>query len=449
MRNYQTKLIADIRKSAASHRSIVAVLGCGGGKSIIQAEIARSATSRGNRVLFLVHRQELCRQISSTFTAQGVDMELCKVGMVQTITRKLDSEETPALIITDEAHHSTATSYRRIYDKFPEALRLGFTATPIRLNHGGLGEVYEDLITSVSTRWLIDNNFLADYKYYSVELADTSTLRTRAGEFKADDVAKLMNNKVIYGSTVEQWEKLAKGKKTICYCAGIEASKSTAKAFWDAGYTAYSLDGKTPQSERESIMERFRSGDVKILCNADLFGEGLDVPDCECTVLLRPTQSLTLYIQQAMRSMRFMPGKTAIIIDHVGNCYRHGLPDDDREWSLEPKHKQEKIIKIRECKACFAVYSPKLGKCPYCGAEAAHEKRTVNRKTVDVDLKEIRRQEHIRNTRLQDATFETWEEIVEFQKIKKYKFAWCLRTAIQLGIPYPPKYNYMVRRYIK
>jgi superfamily II DNA or RNA helicase len=376
-------------------------------------------------------------------------MELCKVGMVQTITRKLDSEETPALIITDEAHHSTATSYRRIYDKFPEALRLGFTATPIRLNHGGLGEVYEDLITSVSTRWLIDNNFLADYKYYSVELADTSTLRTRAGEYKADDVAKLMNNKVIYGSTVEQWEKLAKGKKTICYCAGIEASNSTAKAFRDAGYTAYSLDGKTPQSERESVMERFRNGDIKILCNADLFGEGLDVPDCECTVLLRPTQSLTLYIQQAMRSMRYMPGKTAIIIDHVGNCYRHGLPDDDREWSLEPKHKQEKIIKIRECRSCFAVYSPKLDKCPYCGAEAAHEKRTVNRKTVDVDLKEIRRQEHIRNTRLQDATFETWEEIVEFQKIKKYKFAWCLRTAIQLGIPYPPKYNYMVRRYIK
>ena len=461
----------------------MAVLGCGGGKSVIQAQIAKQATDKGNRVLFLVHRRELCEQIVRTFTGQGVDMKLCTVGMVQTVSRHLDRLSAPPrqrsqnesiapsyaavensgitlratersdcafkIIITDEAHHSTAKTYRKIYDSFPEALLLGFTATPIRLNKGGLGEVYEDLITSVSTRWLIDNNFLADYKYYSVELADTSTLRTRAGEYKVDDVAKLMNNKVIYGSTVEQWEKLAKGKKTICYCAGIEASKSTAKAFWDAGYTAYSLDGKTPQSERESIMERFRSGDIKILCNADLFGEGLDVPDCECTVLLRPTQSLTLYIQQAMRSMRYMPGKTAIIIDHVGNCYRHGLPDDDREWSLEPKHKQEKIIKIRECKACFAVYSPKLDRCPYCGAEAAHEKRTVNRKTVDVDLKEIRRQEHIRNTRLQDATFETWEEIVEFQKIKKYKFAWCLRTAIQLGIPYPPKYNYMVRRYIK
>lgn len=486
MRNYQTKLITDIRKSAASHRSIVAVLGCGGGKSVIQAEIARLATSKGNRVLFLVHRRELCRQITDTFTAQGVNMELCEVGMVQTISRRLSSQsqecehdipnfhiqkesgttaarpavrkpakgrrdgdkEKPALIITDEAHHSTAKTYRKIYDRFPDALLLGFTATPIRLNRGGLGEVYEDLITSVSTRWLIDNNFLADYKYYSVELADTSKLRTRAGEFKADEVAALMNSRAIFGNTVEQWEKLARGKKTICYCAGVAASKATAEAFRAAGHTAYSLDGKTPQEERDSVMERFRSGEITILCNADLFGEGLDVPDCECTVLLRPTQSLTLYIQQAMRSMRYMPGKTAIIIDHVGNCYRHGLPDDPREWTLEPKAKQETVVKIRECRQCFAVYSPTLSKCPYCGAEAEHEKRTVNRKTVDVDLKEIRRQEKIRNTRLQDAEFETWEDIVEFQKAKRYKFAWCLHTAIKYGIAYPPKYNYMVRRFL-
>lgn len=427
----------------------MAVLGCGGGKSVIQAQIAKQATDKGNRVLFLVHRRELCEQIVRTFTGQGVDMKLCTVGMVQTVSRHLDSIEPPALIITDEAHHSTAKTYRKIYDSFPEALLLGFTATPVRLNRGGLGEVYDDLIESVSTRWLIDHGYLADYRYYSLPLADTSKLHTRAGEFRQSEVEELMDSKAIYGGTVEQWERLARGRKTICYCSSVETSKRTADEFTAAGYSAYSLDGKTPPEVRECVLEQFRRGEITVLCNCELFGEGLDVPDCECTVLLRPTQSLTLYIQQAMRSMRFMPGKTAIIIDHVGNCYRHGLPDDDREWSLEPKHKQEKIIKIRECKACFAVYSPKLDKCPYCGAEAAHEKRTVNRKTVDVDLKEIRRQEHIRNTRLQDATFETWEEIVEFQKIKKYKFAWCLRTAIQLGIPYPPKYNYMVRRYIK
>jgi superfamily II DNA or RNA helicase len=190
-------------------------------------------------------------------------------------------------------------------------------------------------------------------------------------------------------------------------------------------------------------MESFRRGDTMILCNCELFGEGLDVPDCECTVLLRPTQSLTLYIQQSMRSMRYMPGKTAIIIDHVGNCYLHGLPDDDREWTLEPKAKQENIVKIRECHECFAVYPPTLEKCPYCGAEAVKEIQWKDKKVVDIDLVEMKRQDDIRSTRLADAQLETWAEVVEFQKLHKYKFAWCIRYAVAHGIPIPAKYNYM------
>ena len=165
---------------------MVAVLGCGGGKSVIQAEIARSATDKGNRVLFLVHRRELCQQISNTFARQGVNMELCSVCMVQTVSRHIDDIPKPQIIITDEAHHSTANTYKKIYNRFP-VVRLGFTATPCRLNAGGLGEVYDDLITSVSTRWLIENNFLSPYKYYSVKLADTSGLHVRAGDYKADE----------------------------------------------------------------------------------------------------------------------------------------------------------------------------------------------------------------------------------------------------------------------
>jgi superfamily II DNA or RNA helicase len=421
------------------------VLGCGGGKSVIQAEISRSATAKDNRVLFLVHRQELCQQISNTFSAQGVDMALCSVSMVQTVSRHLDRILTPQLIITDEAHHSTASTYRKIYDAFPGALRLGFTATPCRLNAGGLGEVYTDLITSVSTQWLIENHYLAPYKYYSVKLADTSGLHIRAGDYKADEVAALMQNSEIYGGTVEQWERLARGKKTIVYCASVEAARMTAAQFIRSGYPAASLDGSTPPEVRRQVMESFRRGDTLILCNCELFGEGLDVPDCECTVLLRPTQSLTLYIQQSMRSMRYMPDKTAIIIDHVGNCYLHGLPDDNREWTLEPKKKQENIVKIRECKECFAVYPPSLDKCPYCGAPAVKEVQRKDKKVVDIDLVEMKRQDDIRSTRLADAQLETWAEVVEFQKLHGYKFAWAIHYASAHEIPIPPKYNYMRR----
>ena len=447
LREYQKKLIHDIKKNICmGKRSVLAVLGCGGGKSVIQAEIARSATAKGNNVLFLVHRRELCQQIAYTFANQGVDMSKCSVCMVQTASRHIKDIVPPQIIITDEAHHSTANTYKKIYTAFPNALRLGFTATPCRLNSGGLGDVYDSMVVSVSTEWLINNNYLARYKYYSVKLTDTSNLHIRAGEYKADEVAELMQNKEIYGKTVEQWERIAKDKKTIVYCASVEAAECTAKEFQQSGYIAAALSGSTPKEQRRQIMQDFRDNKIKILTNCDLFGEGLDVPDCECTVLLRPTQSLTLYIQQSMRSMRYMPGKTAIIIDHVGNCYVHGLPDDKREWTLDARKKQENAVKIRECPNCFAVYSPEHPKCPYCGYKAVKEiQRDSNKKVVEIDLVEIARQNDIKNTKLADAKLETWESVVEFQKAHKYKFAWCLHYASNNDIPIPSKYSKMRR----
>lgn len=444
LREYQADLIGKIRLAILhGSKSIVSVLGCGGGKSVIQAEIARSATGKGNRVLFLVHRKELCEQITGTFTAQGVDMGLCSVSMVQTVSRHIDKLPEPRIIITDEAHHSTAASYKKIYAAFPDACRLGFTATPCRLNKGGLGEVYDKLITSVTTQWLIEHNYLSPYKYYSVKLADTSGLHIKAGDYKADEIAELMQNKEIYGETVKQWEKLAKNKKTIAYCASVEAAEQTAEQFRKAGYTAASLSGSTPKELRAQIMQDFRDSKIMILTNCELFGEGLDVPNCECTVLLRPTQSLTLYIQQSMRSMRYMPGKTAIIIDHVGNCYLHGLPDDNREWTLEPKKKQENMVKIRECPQCYAVYPPTQQKCPYCGYAAVKEIQRKDKEVVEIDLVEMKRQDDIRNTRLSDADLRTWPDVVEFQKLHGYKFAWCIRYAAMNDIPIPNKYSYM------
>lgn len=446
LREYQAELIGRIRLSIMhGHKSIVSVLGCGGGKSIIQAEIAHSATDKGNRVLFLVHRKELCEQITNTFTAQGVDMDRCSVSMVQTVSRHIDKLPEPQIIITDEAHHSTANSFKKIYDAFPDALRLGFTATPCRLNAGGLGEVYEDLITSVSTKWLIDNHYLSPYKYYSVKLADTSGLHVKAGDYKADEVAELMQNSEIYGETVKQWEKLAKGKKTIAYCASVEAAEETAEQFRQAGYTAASLSGSTPKEQRTQIMQDFRDSKILILTNCELFGEGLDVPDCECTVLLRPTQSLTLYIQQSMRSMRYMPDKTAIIIDHVGNCYLHGLPDDDREWTLEPKAKQANMVKIRECPMCFSVYPPTKQKCPYCGYAAVKEIQRKEKKTVEIDLVEMQRQEDIKNTKYADLTAETWSDVERIRKARGYKIQWAVRFAVLHEIPVPHKYDNMRR----
>lgn len=452
LRPYQIELINKIKLQLVNNKkSICCVLGCGGGKSVIQGCITANANKKGNRVLFLVHRKELCEQIRNTFTLCSVDWNLTDVGMVQTYTRHIDKLKPPNIIITDECHLSTANSYIKIYKAFPDALKLGFTATPIRLNQGGLGEVYDSLVTGVSTRWLIDNKFLADYKHYSIPVADTSELHTKSGDFVQSEVQELMENKNIYGDTVENWLRLAKDKKTLVYCSSVKSSTETAEYFKSRGISAEHLDGNTSSENRAEIMRQFRNNKIQVLCNCELFSVGLDVPDCECVILLRPTQSLTLYIQQAMRCMRSdknNPGKLGIIIDHVGNVYRHGFVDDNRDWTLSAKkRKEENTVKIKECSNCFAVFSANEKQCPYCKTENHIVKQTKDKKTVEIDLQEVKRQEDIKNADYKEYTnCKTFEDLVEFQKIRKYKFGWVLRKALELKIEIPKKYVSQVRR---
>lgn len=446
LRPYQQQLIDNIRASIKSgHKNVCAVLGCGGGKSVIQGNIARMATAQKNQVLFLVHRKELCRQIEQTFIDCGVDLMYCDIGMVQTVCRRLGKISEPRLIITDECHHCLSTSYRNIYAYYPQATLLGFTATPARMNEGGLGAVFDDLIMSVSTSWLIENHYLAPYKYYGVELADTSRLHTKNGDFDKREVEALMNKSAIFGSAVENWLKLANGKKTIVYCSSIATSEATAEAFRAAGIVAAHLDGTTPQNIRTATVQAFRNGEITVLCNVDLFGEGFDVPDCEAVVLLRPTKSLTLHIQQSMRSMRYSPAnpdKVALILDHVGNFTRHGLPDDEREWTLEAKEKKKKQeILVKQCPNCFAVVKNTAKECSSCGYEFKAQERAEQEVIEDVILQEILRRPYDDYKKCKNFL-----ELDTFRRAKKYKFAWSLHKAVELKIPIPDKYKWMAYR---
>lgn len=455
LRPYQQELVDNIRQALKQGRhSVCAVLGCGGGKSVIQGNIAASATARGNRVLFIVHRKELCQQITGTFAACGVDFNLCTVGMVQTICRRLAKTEPPKLILVDECHHILSQSYLSILQHFPSAVVLGFTATPQRMNEGGLGTVFEQLIESVSTEWLIENHYLAPYKYYGVQLADASKLHTRNGDYDKAEVEQLMNRSAIFGSAVENWLRLAKGKQTIVYCSSIATSEGTAAAFREHGINCMHLDGKTPQAARQAAVEGFRRGEITVLCNVDLFGEGFDVPDCECVVLMRPTKSLTLHIQQSMRSMRTSPGnpdKVALILDHVGNFTRHGLPDDVREWTLEAKAKKKKDeLSVKQCPVCFAVVKSAVEECPFCKYVWEKEEREGPEVIEDVILREVEQLPY--NMHME---CKTWEQLELFRRTHKradgkmFKFAWSLHKAVQLEIPIPLCYRAVALRLLK
>lgn len=449
LRPYQLDLVNNARTALAEgNHAVCCVLGCGGGKSVIQGTIAAMATTRKNNVLFLVHRKELCQQITGTFTACDVDFSRCSVMMVQTACRRLGKLNKPALIIVDECHHALSNSYLKVLKYFPKALVLGFTATPQRLGTGGLGEVFDKLIESVSTKWLIEHHYLAPYHYYGVQLADATKLHTKHGDYDKAEVEELMNRSAIFGSAVENWLKIAKNKKTIIYCSSIETSKNTIKAFRDAGVMAVHLDGATPKAERERVVSDFRSGKIKVLSNVDLFGEGFDVPDCEAVVLLRPTKSLTLHVQQSMRSMRYDPNnpdKVAIILDHVGNYRLHGLPDDEREWTLESKAKKKQDeAPIKQCPQCFSVVPKTAQKCPYCGCEFKTQTTERQDKPVvdDVFLKMITwyPKEAYRCAK-------SFEELRYFQQQRGYNFFWVLRTAIQMDIPVPVKYKFQIYKF--
>lgn len=400
LRDYQEELVGKVREAwLHGKKAPCIVLPCGGGKSCIVAEIARRTTEKKNRVLFLVHRKELCGQIERTFRKWGVDMLRCQIMMVQTAARRLGKIPPPSLIITDENHHSPANTYKKVYEAFPNAHRVGVTATPVRLDGSGLGDINDELIVGVSAKWLIEHKCLSPYDYYAPSLVDLTGIKIKKGDYDISSVENLMLRKAVFGDVIKYYKELAGGRQAVCYCTSVRHSMETAMQFALAGIEAAHIDGSTPESERERIIGDFRRGAIDILCNVDLISEGFDVPDCECAILLRPTQSLTLYIQQSMRCMRYREGKRAVIIDHVGNYARFGMPDADRTWTLESRKKQKREIaqtdevRVKECPECFAVFKPfsedgaPVNLCPNCGyifpkkerAEIEHEQAELNK----------------------------------------------------------------------
>lgn len=432
LRDYQIELIDGVYQSMSKgNKNIMVQSPAGSGKSVTMSEIARRATDKGNNVLFVVHRRELVEQIRGTFIANNVDMQLCHVGMVQTVSNQLKRNKVtePSLILVDEGHHALARTYQNIFEEFPNAYVLSFTATPWRMSNKGFTEVFTDLILGKSVKWLIDNNRLAPFKYYSVNLLQNIQMKHNAtGEFSNASIEEAMQ-KTIFGDVIENYQKFAEGKKTIVYTHSVEMSKTVADKFNSNGYKAMQVDGKTPKDERELAMKLFRSGEIKILVNAELYGEGVDVPDCECVILLRPTESLTLFIQQTMRAMRYQPNKQAIIIDHVGNYSRHGLPDTEHNWlehfeGTSKKSNQSDSIPVKECESCYAVVASAYTVCPVCGEEFPKEDPTEYQIDESRELEEITEDNIIRLNFKEPKDCKNMEELYQLAKDRNYKPGW-------------------------
>ena len=285
----------------------------------------------------------------------------------------------------------------------------------------------------MALEWLIENGYLAPFDYFSPSVADLSDLKVVRGEFVTEEIEGRLIKKAVFGDVIAYYRKLADGVKAICYCASIAHSQRMAEEFTEAGIPAAHIDGKTPEIIRERRIADFRSGTIHILCNVDLISEGFDVPDCGASILLRPTQSLTLFIQQAMRCMRYQPGKRAVILDHVGNYARFGLPDFDREWSLEEKQSKQKdghaCGDVRMCPRCYFTHEPGP-ECPNCGYEYPIKDRTPDA-VPEAQLEKI--QGFVLDlARPEDC--HSYLELIAYGAKKGYKPGWAYHQARRRGM---------------
>lgn len=431
LRDYQLDLYTKTQQAFKQGKKRVLVcVGCGAGKSFIFAKMAEMAKGP---VLVLTHRQELKEQTGRLFAENGIN---ARIEMILTEANRLGQYETPSLIITDEAHLSRSNSWMKVLD-FYDTYTVGFTATPIRLDGKPLGDIYDELITGVSVRWLIQQKRLAPYEYYAPTVVETDGLKVAMGDYVIKDLEQLMSDRAIYSDVLKSWEKLARGQKTIAYCVSVKHAKETALTFCEAGYPAVEIDGNTPPKERSRIMNDFRDGKITVLCNVGIISEGVSIDDVTCCLLLRPTESHALYWQQAMRSMRYLPGKTAIIIDCVGNYTRNPLPDADVEWSLtqsvrkKPRINTEGDFFIRTCPSCFKVFKT-APVCPYCGMEyplhprevKAHESVELQRITAE----EAERAEETRKQmRREVGRARTLPELLAIAKERGYSPQWAYK----------------------
>jgi DNA repair protein RadD len=442
LREYQRAGVESLRASyRAGRRAPLFVLPTGGGKTAVFSHIAEGARARGKKVTILVHRKELLLQASAALTRLSVEHGILapwaaqspadvQIASIQTLARRIERVSKPDLLIIDEAHHATSASYRAVLAAYPAAHVLGVTATPCRTDGAGLRDIFDDLILGPSIGELIRQGFLVPPVVYAPPIGiDVTGVRRKMGDYDKGELAERIDKPKITGSAVEHYQKYCPGQPAIAFCVSIQHAENVAEEFRGAGVRAVRVDGGMDDSSRRAAIEGLGNGAIDLVTSADLIGEGVDIPRVSAAILLRPTHSTALYLQQVGRALRPYEGKTqALILDHVGNVMRHGLPDDDRDWTLDaaPKSGREKadptLIRVEQCERCFFVYESGPEKCPACGNLQPSKVRKID--AVDGELAKLTKEavEAARKAkRREQGSAQTLEDLIALGRAKGYK----------------------------
>lgn len=433
LRDYQIDVVNKIYNSwQAGNRNVCLQLVTGGGKTHIFSKIIADHKANRQNCAAIAHRNELVSQMSCALATWGVQhrviasnttisqiihkhrekfgksfvnpSERTAVIGVDTFVSRIDSLRSWAeqidLWVQDECHHLLVNNkWGKAINAFKNARGLGVTATPCRADGQGLGRwadgFMDDIVFGPSMRELISRGYLCDYEIVcpKSDLNVENSPLSANGDWSNQTLRKAAKKSRIVGDVVSNYIKYANGRKAIVFATDVETADEIAADFNASNIKAASLNGKSISSYREQSIRRFESGDLQVLVNVDLFDEGLNIEVCDVVIMARPTASLGKYLQAIGRSLRPLPGKTALIIDHVSNVIRHGLPDMDREWSLNRRERRAKQtrdpdeIELTVCKHCLKPYEKFRTICPYCGFEKPlPEPQARSIEMVDGDL---------------------------------------------------------------
>ncbi len=431
LRPYQSDIIDRTRVALGRTRRVLIQLSTGGGKTAIAAFIASESRKRSKRVWFLCHRDFLLDQTALTFDSVGLPYgfiaagrpfnpaHAVHIGSVGTIQRRLDKLTVPDVFIWDEVKHIAAKSWASIFNWAPHAIHIGLDATPWRLDGRGLDDYFDDMVCGPSVSQLMAAGYLSQYRAFAPSAPNLTGVHTVAGDYNRGELGTVMDDGQIIGDMVRHYREKADGRRAIYFCVGVEHSQHVASVFSNGGISACHLDAGSTSTDRRSAALKLASGDLRILTNVDLFGEGFDLSaqaGVECPVeavgLARPTQSLSLHLQQVGRALR--PKRDpATILDHAGNLLRHGLPDDRREWTLKGIDRRAKAAAVgpavTQCSSCFGVHRAGLMACPYCGAGRVLQSREVEEvagSLVEIDRAAMLARESDRKERERREQFE-------------------------------------------
>ena len=438
LRDYQQDIFnKSIDAFRNGSKGVCCVLPCRSGKSFVMARMIKGA--KGN-VLVLAHRHTLINQHKELLDSLGVLTDKVRVESVFTEASRLGryAPNEVDLIIIDEAHLSEAMSYRKVCEYY-DCKRVLFTATPARLDGKPL-TLADTLITGITANELIELGAISDYDYYAPDLnLNIDNVDMVAGEYNNGQLTDLMCQSAIYGDVLKYYRQLGENRQAIAYCTSVKHSEQTAKMFCDNGISAISIDGGMSTKERNKRMDMFRNGDVQILCNCNLISEGVTLPNASVALLLRPTMSLPLFIQQSCRVLTPVEGKKAVIIDFVNNVQKHGMPTEPHNWSLsQPVEKRKEFnedgtLSIRQCENCFKCFKT-ASKCPYCGYEYKVKGREL-KSLQDVELKKIEaiekeeQEKQKKAARMEVGQCRTMADLQQIAKARGYKQGWVWQMA--------------------